>query len=63
MDVLVRAHVYRMNEDVEDRLQHYETSHCILQTLVVNRLGQHVDDVADPVKDPEDDAIPDEDLT
>ncbi len=52
-----------MNEDVEDRLQHYETSHCILQTLVVNRLGQQVDDVADPVKDAKDHAVPDEKLT
>ena len=52
-----------MNEDVEDRLQHYETSHCILQTLVVNRLGQHIDDVADPVKDAKDHAVPDEKLT
>ena len=52
-----------MNEDVEDRLQHYETSHCILQTLVVNRLGQHIDDVADPVKDAKYYAVPDEKLT
>ena len=57
------SHVEHVQEYVPDRLYYDECFAGISESLIVDALGSHVDDVADPVKDPEDDAIPDEDLT
>jgi hypothetical protein len=47
--VCMRAHIDDMDEQVEDWLQHYECFHPILVHLIVDDLGLHIDDVAEPV--------------
>ena len=47
--VCMRTHIDEMYEQVEDRLQHYECFHPILVHLIVDDLGLHIDDIAEPV--------------
>ena len=59
----MRAHVNEMYEQVEDRLQNYECFHPILVHLIVDDLGLYIDDIAEPIQDPEDHSPPNEELT
>ena len=63
LDVCMRAHIDEMDEQVEDRLQHYECFYPILVHLIVDDLGLHIDDVTEPVKDSEDHSPPNKELT